>query len=89
VPCQIVIAARQKQAVAFKAIDATTTPISQMALHAAALIANEPLAVQIAHVCACADVELLRYPIAIDKQSPGQTMAAGGCLERYDEPTLD
>jgi hypothetical protein len=86
-----VIAAREEQAVAFKAINATTTPISQMALHAAALIANEPLAVQIAHACACAGVELLRYPIAIDKQSPGQTMAAGAiarCLERYGEATL-
>ena len=91
VPCQIVIAAREEQAVAFKAINATTTPISQMALHAAALIANEPSAVRIAHVCACADVELLRYPIAIDKLRSGQTMAAGAiarCLERYGEAML-
>jgi hypothetical protein len=91
VPCQIVIAAREEQAVAFKAINATTTPISQMALHAAALIAKEPAAIQIAHVCACADVELLRYPVAVDKQRPGQTMAAGAiarCLERYGEATL-
>jgi ParB-like chromosome segregation protein Spo0J len=51
VPCQIVIAAQEEQAAAFKAINATTTPISQMALHAAALVANEPLALQIAHVC--------------------------------------
>jgi hypothetical protein len=91
VPCQIVIAAPEEQAAAFKAINATTTPISQMALHAAALIANEPSAIQIAHVCACADVELLRYPIAFDKQRPGQTMAAGAiarCLEQYGEATL-
>jgi ParB-like nuclease domain len=91
VPCQIVVAAREEQAAAFKAINATTTPISQMALHAAALVANEPMAVQIAHVCACADVELLRYPIAVDKQSPGQTMAAGAiarCLKHYGEVTL-
>src|ERR1700733_13114921 len=33
VPCQIVIAAREEQAAAFKAINGTTTPISQMALH--------------------------------------------------------
>jgi hypothetical protein len=31
VPCQIVIAAREEQAAAFKAINGTTTPISQMA----------------------------------------------------------
>jgi ParB-like nuclease domain len=91
VPCQIVIAAHAEQAAAFKAINATTTPISQMALHAAALVANEPLAIQIAHICACADVELLRYPIAVDKQRPGQTMAAGAiarCLKQYGEATL-
>jgi ParB/Sulfiredoxin domain len=91
VPCQVVIAAQEEQAVAFKAINATTTPISQMALHAAALVANEPSAVQIAHICARADVELLRYPIAVDKQRPGQTMAAGAiarCLKHYGEATL-
>src|ERR1700759_4472369 len=57
VPCQIVVAAQQEQAAAFKAINGTTTPISQMALHAAALVANESWAVQIAHACACADVQ--------------------------------
>jgi hypothetical protein len=91
VPCQIVIAAQEEQAAAFKAINATATPISQMALHAAALVANEPMAVQIAHICARTDVELLRYPIAVDKQRPGQTMAAGAiarCLKHYGEMTL-
>jgi hypothetical protein len=91
VPCQIVIAAQEEQAAAFKAINATTTPISQMALHAAALVANEPSAIQIAHICARADVELLRYPIAVDKQRPGQTMAAGAIarsLKHYGEATL-
>src|SRR3984885_2712674 len=71
VPCQAVIAAREEQAAAFKAINGTTTPISQMALHAAALVASEPWAVQLAHVCACAEVELLRYPVPTDKQAPG------------------
>jgi hypothetical protein len=91
VPCQIVIAAREEQAAAFKAINGTITPISQMALHAAALVASEPWAVQIAHVCACAQVELLRYPVPADKQAPGQTMAVGTiaqCLKRYGEATL-
>ena len=41
-PCQIVIAAKEEQAAAFKAINGTTTPISIMALHAAALVAGEP-----------------------------------------------
>jgi hypothetical protein len=91
VPCQVVIAAQEEQAAAFKAINGTTTPISQMALHAAALVASEPWAVQIAHVCACAEVELLRYPVPVDKQAPGQTMAVGAiarCLRQYGEATL-
>jgi hypothetical protein len=91
VPCQIVIAAREEQAAAFKAINGTTTPISQMALHAAALVAGETWAVQIAHVCTCAEVELLRYPVPADKQAPGQTMAVGAiarCLKQYGEATL-
>jgi ParB-like nuclease domain len=91
VPCQIVIAAREEQAAAFKAINGTTTPISQMALHAAALVASEAWAVQIAHACACAEVELLRYPVPANKQAPGQTMAVGAiarCLKQYGEATL-
>jgi hypothetical protein len=91
VPCQIVIAARKEQAAAFKAINGTTTPISQMALYAAALVTNEPWAVQIAHVCACAEVELLRYPVPTKKQPPGQTMAVGAiarCFKQYGEATL-
>jgi ParB-like nuclease domain len=60
VPCQIVIAAREEQAAAFKAINGMTTPISQMALHAAALVATEPWAVQIAHACTCAEVCAIR-----------------------------
>src|SRR5450631_3199488 len=57
VPCQVVIAAREEQAAAFKAINGTTTPISQMALHAAAVIASEPGAIQIADICSRAGVE--------------------------------
>jgi hypothetical protein len=91
VPCQIVIAAREEQAAAFKAINGITTPISRMALHAAALVAKEPWAIQLAEACACAEVELLRYPVPTNMQSPGQTMAVGAiahCLKRYGKATL-
>jgi ParB-like nuclease domain len=91
VPCQIVIAAHAEQAAAFKAINGIVTPISRMALHAAALVAQEPGAVQLANVCARAEVELLRYPVPIEKQAAGQTMAIGAiaqCLKHYGEETL-
>jgi hypothetical protein len=91
VPCQIVIAAREEQAAAFKAINGIVTPISRMALHAAALVAREQWAVRLADVCMRAEVELLRYPLPVDKQAAGQTMAVGAiaqCLRRYGEETL-
>lgn len=91
VPCQIVVAAREEQAAAFKAINCVTTPISRVAVHAAALVAGEPWAVRVADVCVRADVELLRYPVPINKQGPGQTMAVGAinqCLRKYGEETV-
>lgn len=86
VPCQVVIAAPDEQAAAFKAINGETTPMSPLALHAAALMAGEPQAKAIAEVCACAEVEVLRYPVPTAKQAPGQTMAIGAlskCLKHY------
>jgi hypothetical protein len=67
------------------------SPISQMAPHAAALVAKEPWAVQIAHGCESTQVELLRYPVPTNKQAPGQTMAVGAIaqsLKRYGEAVL-
>lgn len=91
VPCQIVIAAREQQAIAFKAINGITVPISPMSLYAAALVAHEPWAVEVTDVCARADVELLRYPVPVERQHPGQTMAVGAiarCLKGYGPATL-
>jgi hypothetical protein len=91
VPCQIVIAAREEQAAAFRAINGITTPISRMALHAAAVVAGDAGAERIADVCRRGGAELLRYPVPIEKQSPGQTMAIGAiekCLQRFGEDTL-
>ena len=91
VPCQVVIAAQKEQAAAFKAINGITTPISRMALHAAALVAQEPWAVELTQVCAAAGVDLLRYPIPLENQRPGQTMAVGAlskCLKQYGPETV-
>lgn len=91
VPCQIVIAAHEEQAAAFKAINGVITPITPMALYAAALTAREPWAIEITNICAEADVVLLRYPIASDRQLVGQTMAVGAlraCLRYYQHKNL-
>ena len=76
---------------ACKALNGTTVTLSRMAQHAAALGASDECAVQLANICARADVKLLRYPVPVDRQSPGQTMAIGAlaqCRERYGEETL-
>jgi hypothetical protein len=91
VPCQIVVADRDAQAAAHNAINDVSQPASRMALHAAALSASEEWAVQLAEICARAEVELLRYPVPVDRQSAGQTMAIGAvaqCFKRYGEATL-
>ena len=91
VPCQIVTATREEQAAAFKTINGTRSPSSRMALQAAAAVASEPSAVRVADICARAQVKLLRYPVPVDRQTPGQTMAVGTveqCLKRYGEDTL-
>jgi hypothetical protein len=91
VPCQVVVAGREEQAAAFKAINGVTTSISRMALHGAAVVAGEPWAIHVADICARAEVELLRYPVPTEKQTPGQTMAIGAisrCLKRYGDDTV-
>jgi hypothetical protein len=91
VPCQVVIAAQGEQAAAFKAINGMTTPITPMALYAAALTAREDWALEITEICKSAEVSLLRYPLAVERQAPGQTMAVGAlraCLRRYGRETL-
>lgn len=88
VPCQIVVAAREQQAAAFKAINCATTPIARVAVQAAALVAGEAWAIQVAEVCKRADATLLRYPLPISKQAAGQTMAVGAikqCIKRHGE----
>ena len=91
VPCQIVTADREEQAIAFKALNGSTTAVSRMAFHAAGVVASDPGAVRLAEACARAQVELLRYPVPIRRQSAGQTMAVGAiarCLKHYGEETL-
>lgn len=91
VPCQVVIAAQGEQAAAFKAINGMTTPITPMALYAAALTAREDWALEITEICKSAEVSLLRYPLAVERQAPGQTMAVGAlraCLRRHGRETL-
>jgi hypothetical protein len=91
VPCQIVIANHAEQAVAFKAINCSRVPSSRMSLHAEGVAEREKWAVKLVEICRRADVELLRYPVSIDRQSAGQTMAVGAigrCLKLYGEDTL-
>jgi hypothetical protein len=91
VPCQIIVASCEEQAAAFKVINSTRGTLSRMALHAAAVRASDQTAVHLAEVCMRAEVLLLRYPVPVSRQVPGQTMAVGAiahCLKRHGEETL-
>jgi hypothetical protein len=91
VPCQIVAADRERQALAFRTINRGIGSPSRMARHAAAVAASDAHAVGLADICVRAGVELLRYPVPLDRQAAGQTMAVGAltqCLRRYGQNTL-
>jgi hypothetical protein len=91
VPCQVVAADREQQAAAFRTINRGVGSPSRMARHAAAVAASDAQAVGLADICVRAGVELLRYPVPLDRQASGQTMAVGAltqCLRRYGENTL-
>jgi hypothetical protein len=91
VPCQIVVADHQQQALANKIINGAIRSNSRMAVHKESLTSSEPCAVRLAELCARAGVEVLRYPVPVDRQGAGQTMAIAAlahCLERYGEETL-
>jgi len=91
VPCQIVCATREEQAAAFKSINGVPTAVSRMAQYGVALAKGEAWAVRVADVCARANVEVLRYPVPIKRQSAAQTMAVGAitqCLDSYSEETV-
>lgn len=91
VPCQIVCAEQEQLPNAFNAVNSTVSAVSRMALRAATVDASESSAVRLAELCARADVELLRYPVAANRQLAGQTMAVAAlerCLKRYGDATL-
>jgi ParB-like nuclease domain len=91
IPCQIVAVTRAERCAASKILNGNSMPASRMALHAAGVIANDEYATQMADICARAEVEVLRYPVPVDRQTAGQTMAVGAiaqCLRRYGEETL-
>jgi hypothetical protein len=91
VPCQVVSADNEQQALAFRTINRGVGSPSRMARHAAAVAASDAHAVGLADICVRSGVELLRYPVPLDRQAAGQTMGVGAlaqCLRRYGQNTL-
>lgn len=91
VPCQLVTADPEQQAISRRIISGVGRTTSRMKAHAADLTTSDPSAIRLNAICARAGVELLRYPVPVDRQGPGQTMAVAAmnqCLQRYGEETL-
>lgn len=81
VPCQVVVAIAEEQARAFRSINGQVTRIHALALHRAAMAAGDPAAAEIDEAASAAGVEILRYPLPVDKLKPGQTLALGAITE--------
>lgn len=91
VPCQIIIADKRKQAAAFAAINAVTTEMSPMQVHAAKMVAGDVDAVRLTKLCKEAGVTILRYPVQTKFQKTGETMAVGmlyRMLTKFGEEAL-
>lgn len=84
VPCQVVVADRNKQASAFAAVNSQVTAITPMQLFAARLAAGDPRARELARVCKAAGVTILRYPVSSKLVKVGETMAAGQLARLLD-----
>jgi hypothetical protein len=86
VPCLIVQADPGEQARAFRAINAQVTRISRVQLFSAAVAAGEPDALDVAAMCAAADVSIRRSPTAISLIKPGETTSIGALYRLAREP---
>lgn len=90
VPCAIIEATRGEQAAAFKAINGNITRLSSIQLFHASVAAGDENARRIAAVCAAADVIILRYPKAVDRIEPGETLTPviiGRAVAKFGEAT--
>ncbi|MFB2351582.1 hypothetical protein, partial [Priestia megaterium] len=59
--------------------------------HAASIAAGEPAALELNAVAEAAGVKVLRYPRAVDRMEPGETLALGALaegLKAYGRDTL-
>ncbi len=91
VPAMIIQADVATQAAAFKAINATTTRMSPLSTHRAALVAGEASARALTDVCARAGVTIAPYPKHAGKIAPGETLAVAmlyRCLRTFGAETL-
>lgn len=77
VPCLVVQATKAEQAAAFEAINTKMTAVTPMQLHAARVESGNKAACELDKVCRDAGVIVCRYPVALNKAKPGETMAVG------------
>ena len=91
VPCQVIEADAAEQAAAFAAVNGVVTRMHAMQLHLAQLAAGDPAAVEIDRVARAGKCEILKYPVQIAQQAPGQTMAVasiGRAIRNFGADTV-
>ena len=75
VPCQVILADKEGQAAAFRAINGAVTRMSTLTIWKASLAAGDEQCLRIDAAARAAGVTVLGYPVARDQQKPGMTMA--------------
>ena len=75
VPCAVIMADRQQQAVAFGAINGVVTKVSRHQQHKAAIAAGDPMALRILEVTKAAGVRVLFANKQASDMKPGETLA--------------
>jgi hypothetical protein len=91
VPCQIVTMTQAEQASAFRAINANVTALTRMAIHAAAVVAKDPDAMEIDRICKVSGVAICAYPKPASLMMRGETLAIGAMannLRRFGDKVL-
>ncbi len=76
-PAMVVIAGRDAQAAAFRAVNGQTTRLGSLELHRAALAAGDEEANRIERVCRSAGVTVSPHPRGLSRLKPGETLAIG------------
>jgi len=91
IPCLVLAATPEEEAMAFAKINGTVTKVSPLAIFRAEFMAAKPDVMRLTEIVFRADVVILGYPKTKDKMLVGETMSVVSikdCLRKFGEKVL-